>query len=147
MPAAKQDRGERQDTLVRFTKPCASAGLGLVCTAQEVPFQFSIRVFSLVPEPSLEEPAARQELAELQETDASFAPVAPLGLGTDTEDHPPALVQLWATGLEAASPTAMQVVAVPQETSSIAFWALPSEGLGAVCNDQEVPFQRSTSGL
>ena len=85
----------------------------------------------------------------LQDTAANFPPVAPAGKeGAGKRDHSLPF-QPCATGLEFASPTATQAVTgeVMQETPSIAFWALPSAGLGADCSDQVEPFQRSTRVL
>jgi hypothetical protein len=66
--------------------PCAPAGFGVGCTAQEVPFQRSASVTPL-PELSRKVPTAVQAEADEHDTAFKNGPCAPGGSGTDWRLH------------------------------------------------------------
>src|SRR5262245_59464746 len=117
---------------------CAPLLFGLGVTAQLVPFQRSMSVWTVVPFPYW--PTAMQMLTPGHATPNRRLPVAPVGLGLATMAQ---LVPFQrSTNVPDDSPTAKQLVVFEHEMPCK---SPPPLGVGLATIDQLVPFQRSTS--
>ena len=124
------------------------AGLGVACTDQLLPFQYSATV-SAVRLPLVYWPTAVQMVGEGQETPCKRLLAAPAGLGVAWTDHLllpsqcSASITVAAGPLVSYHPTAVQPLARAHEIPTRVLKFVAPGGLGVACTHHLLPFQCS----